>query len=697
MIANHLYFCRYFNFFILNRPHPKLLFFLLTNLLFVAIKATCQDFSDAFFKENLLKTSYSIDTSAAAIVLYERGEDNIVERGYHEYSRYDCIRHVHEIIKILKPEAVGIAYRSFTYRNVTDMYEGYVNNIAATTYNISGGSIIKTALNKDSIIEKPLEKYHNKAILFTIPDVKVGSIIDYEYDVSNNINYSLASWSFQGKYPKLVSEFQLTSIPGFSYNSIIQGQLNFEDCEDERDIEKKNPHAYKVIFPRLVDKKYRVLWGEKNINAIKEEPYSCGTENIKQLLELQISYSTAGYRDDNRDILDEWEKADKIKKESDFFGRRIKMNNIFLNKFIDSLTWYCKSPTEKAKIIFSFMKSNFTCTDYGEIFILKNLKDVFEDRKGNIAEINGLLTAMLLKAGLESSPVLLSTRDNPRLSPTYPILDRINYIASSVKLNDSLYLLDASLKYNSFGILPEYCYNGYARILGQKGSGIMLTPRQLKDKNVYYLNVTGFNDTSVYIDVNIKKGKINSFEWRGMAFGEKDSSRIDSMLAISARDRKKDFGSNAIISDYSVENLNDADTNLIIRYKLRIKLDAGKHKQALITDITKLFKSNPFISPKRTTPIELPCLVDDAYILTMQVPANIQIGELPQNVNIKCANGALIFKHNTSFDSSSRMLTVHSNFTANEAIFSVDQYDNIREFFDEMIKAEDSEIKFDIL
>ena len=63
-----------------------------------------------------------------------------------------------------------------------------------------------------------------------------------------------------------------------------------------------------------------------------------------------------------------------------------------------------------------------TCTGIKGKYLSKSLKNVLKERNGTEAEVNLLLTAMLLKAGYTADPVMLSTRSHGYTYAMYPLM-----------------------------------------------------------------------------------------------------------------------------------------------------------------------------------------------------------------------------------------------------------------------------------
>ena len=145
-------------------------------------------------KSDLEMKDCDFDTKAEAMVLFDVGElycDLSAVSGNMQMER-------HIRIKILKDKGkdradIHLPYTS--YRNIE-----YIKNLTAQTYNLdASGNIVITKVEKKLIYEKPIDKYKSEQV-FTFPEVKAGSIIEYKWTQSWS-SFALENWYFQRSIP----------------------------------------------------------------------------------------------------------------------------------------------------------------------------------------------------------------------------------------------------------------------------------------------------------------------------------------------------------------------------------------------------------------------------------------------------------------------------------------------------------------
>ena len=128
--------------------------------------------------EELNMTVYDADSSAAAVVLYRSVEVfySYVNTGFRVFNNVKCR------LKVLKPDGKDVGNGSIMYRALrsgSTMRE-YVSGLKAVAYNVENGETEKTKMEKSMVNEERVDKDW-RIIKFSVPQVKVGTVIEFEY------------------------------------------------------------------------------------------------------------------------------------------------------------------------------------------------------------------------------------------------------------------------------------------------------------------------------------------------------------------------------------------------------------------------------------------------------------------------------------------------------------------------------------
>ena len=100
-----------------------------------------------------------------------------------------------------------------------------------------------------------------------------------------------------------------------------------------------------------------------------------------------------------------------------------------------------------------------------------------------------LLTAMLIHRGYKANTVLLSTRENGKITPSQALLSQYNYLITRVEIDSEYHFLDASVNKLGFGKLPEECYNGEARLIDKIPYIIPLSADSLNEEKSTFVSI----------------------------------------------------------------------------------------------------------------------------------------------------------------------------------------------------------------
>src|SRR5205085_9922423 len=163
-------------------------------------------------KADLQMKSCDFDDKAEVMVLLDDGQlDFIFDKGIELNRR---IR-----IKILSNKGLESANIHLPYYSDRNSQE--ITSLDAQTYNLDeNGNMVVTKVEKKLIYEKKINKKFSEKV-FTFPEVKVGSIIEYKY---KHTGIGLIDWYFQKSIPVKYSHFvmdfpeevEVTTIPSCS-------------------------------------------------------------------------------------------------------------------------------------------------------------------------------------------------------------------------------------------------------------------------------------------------------------------------------------------------------------------------------------------------------------------------------------------------------------------------------------------------
>jgi hypothetical protein len=130
-----------------------------------------------FNRNELSLSQCDFDKDADAIILFD-----VATSSYND--EYNLITNHRIRFKILKPKGIDKANIEIPYYSKEDFES--VSHIEAISYTVGdNGGVIKQLDKKTIFRQKVNERI--SVVKFTLPNVKVGTIIDYQYEASQNI------------------------------------------------------------------------------------------------------------------------------------------------------------------------------------------------------------------------------------------------------------------------------------------------------------------------------------------------------------------------------------------------------------------------------------------------------------------------------------------------------------------------------
>lgn len=633
--------------------------------------------------EEISSTSYAIDTNAAAVVLADIGSSNIVGNNKGWFSlEFKIYRRIH-ILKNAGFENATVEIQ--LYSDGED--EEKLDDLKAVTYNVENGKVVESKLNvKNSVFKEKLDK-NTVQKKFTLPNVKVGSVIEYSYTLTSDFLFNIQPWNFQGDIPRLWSQYTVSLPPFMNYMLIPQISLPYAVADN-----KNKPESYVVEVKRenglvLTSERFNIScqvtnfrWGMRNVPAFHEEAYTSTPRNYIERLEFQLAGYLAPLTEQK--IITTWpDLTDKLLKRDDF-GATLNSVQAFWPAELENSIKKAKTQRETAQLIFSYVRDRFTCTDYSQLYIQESLKKVVEKKSGGVAELNLLLTAFMKYAGLQADPVILSSRGHMYVNDSYPVVSRFNYVISRVIADGQEFYLDASRPQLGFGNLHYSCYNGTARLVDASAAIISLRPDMITETSRTNIMLTPEKEGKWVGSVHRLYGYFSSEDIR-KKFKTEGAEGLSKEVSTF-------YNSNVTVSDMVADSMKIPEEPVQLHYTIRFDADnAGLMYFNPV--LGEILHHNPFKSAQRRYPVEMPYKISDLYTLSMELPAGYTVEELPKSITYKMnTQGDAVFEYKIS--QSGGYINMLCRLEIKRSYFSPEEYEILRAFFGNMVSKLDEQI-----
>lgn len=628
--------------------------------------------------------SPAIDSSSAAVIIADVGNSEFEGNRKSGFSiRFKRFTR----IKILNNKGMDAAdVKIYLYDDGTS--EEKLENLKAYTYNLENNEVVTTKLESESVFKEKVNKNYTVR-KFTMPAVKPGSIIEFSYSILSDFIFNLQPWDFQGEYPRLWSEYQVAIPEYFRYIFLSQGSKDFFIKKEDQfhsswTITFGANSAQRSESETIEGNVYATRWVMKDLPALKEEAFTSTIDN--HLCKIQFQLASIHYPNSTINmVMNSWPKAMDDLMKSEYFGESLNKANNWLDDDIKSIVAGATDKLEKARRIYNYVKNNFTATRRSGLYMDDNLKTVFKNKHGNVAEINLLLDAMLLHEDIKSLPVILSTKDHGYVNELYPIMDKFNYVIDYAQIDGKEYLMDASDKSLSFGLLHWRCYNGQARVVDpQDPSPIALVADSLKENKVTVINIWNEENGTWAGNVESKPGQYESISVKERVADEGIDNFFKKVKSSFSYDiNLKEPHIDSLKKDYPVDILYDFDINLN-------KDDDIIYFNPLMGEA---YKENPFKSAERKYPVEMPYASTEAIVANIEAPAGYEIEEIPQSVRVKFNEDEGMFEYIIG-KTNEGVVQLRCTIKMNRANFQPEEYSSLRDFYAYIVKKQAEPVVF---
>ena len=609
-------------------------------------------------KADLEMKECDFDKDAEAMILLEKGE---IE--YMRGNRYDFAmkKEVRTRIKILKEKGFDHADIKISY--YSDGNYEKLNDVDAVTYNLdASGKIVETKVEKKSFYRQKVDSKRSM-ITFTFPEVKVGSILEYRYTIIREEFVSIDPWIFQDEIPTRVSSFYISFPEYFRFVTNSQTSLPM-DNKSEDNFRTITLQGSTNIRYKTTDYTYKM----KNVPGLKFEPYMSSVRDYLQKLEFQLS-EVVYPNQMPIDFRNTWPRLVESLLKSEIFGDQIK-KNLPLGDELQTQLKSAKTPNEKLLTIYRYVQSTMEW-DGIEDFYCESSKDCWNKKKGSTGDINIILLNLLRDAGIESYPLLASTRDHGRVMSAYPLLRQFNTLLIYAQIGDNAYILDASDKYNPAGLIPYDVLGTEAFVVDAQKSGfVTLWDSRSLSKNVISIAAHIEEDGTFKGEANIysydyaKNPRVKTHKEGNDKFITKWITSETSAMKVEGLEIK-----NAFKDSVSLEQ----------KFKFSVPIQgSGDYKFFTLNMFTGLEK-NPFIAEKRQTNIDFGFNQSHMMVGSITIPEGYQFEELPKNMMLIMPDTSIVFRR--IMEANGDRLSYRITLDFKRPFYEAGEYEEFKEFY----------------
>ncbi|MFD1257483.1 DUF3857 domain-containing protein [Mucilaginibacter terrae] len=564
-------------------------------------------------KADLELKECEFEKDAAAMVLFNKGEL------YYDDNLNIVIQH-HKRVKIFNESGKKQADVRIEYYG-GNRFE-YITGLQGQIYNLADGKVEAVKLDKKQIFTENVDK-SRMALVFSFPNVKSGSVIEYKYQQTINSLSDIPDWFFQEEIPIKYSEL-VTTIP--DWFDFTTQQRHYRPFTKYATQTESRSISSGTSTP-LMFLENKTQWAMANVPAMVREPYMTSEVDNLQCLYFHLTSfrPPVGF---TQSFSNTWAKVGGRLADDEDFGLQLKKKLLGENIIIDKAKTL-KTDEEKIAYVFNEVKNTMKWNNVDRWYTNDGTSKAWEKKTGNSTEINLILYHLLKQSGVKAYPMVVSTREHGKVNPVYSFLYQFNRSVVYVPVDSTTnYVLDATSKYNCYLETP-------ANLLGSHG---LYIDKDNKKYDLVYLTRENPVRRVVLINAQIQPGGMMDGTAQVSSFSFDRASNVEKYKVNGEKkyiDYLRDNNNSLSITSLKMENLDE--DNMPLNQHINFKQELTGSDKDYIYFNANLFsslRSNPFLSENRVSDIDFGHC--SSYNLTgmYKIPAGFKSDALPKSMNL---------------------------------------------------------------
>ncbi len=639
-------------------------------LIFLTLFSTYgqQGFSKEFgkvWKADVELKQYSQDKNAEAVVLF----DVATSHSERVADWYEIVYERTTRIKILSEAGIDWAEVEIPYYLEGDIYEE-VTRIEAYSYIFENGHINKTKFDISNVYTEKINDYWNVK-KFAIPNVKPGSIIEYKYRINSQYMFNLRDWEFQWKIPVVHSEYKVKLIPFYEYEYILQGANKFDSFSSylDKGLER---HIGVCSFHDVVNE-----FVMEDVPAFKGEEFISSINDYLIKVDFQLA-KVNRMNGSSQEIMTTWEKLNKDILKNQDFGKYVNKSEKLGAKLINEKDFDSKTEKEKFNYVLEYVKNNYNWDGHTGKYASKSPNKFIQEKHGNSADINLFTAGLLRSAGIETYPVLISTRQHGKIKYDYPFTHFFNYVIILASVDGVKILTDATDVLCLNDRIPTRCINDKGLIVKKDNvewiKPIFATPSEVNTE----IEIEKVTSKKIIARISKTSTEYDALNYRN-SYGEKLDEIKKSL-------EKKNYTIDD--TDLTVKNQRDKEKPYILSYKLSKGIENFNEKIYISPFLEEVISDNPLKQKTRTYPIDMVYPTKRKYLTTIPIPDGYGVDYVPSTQ--KVSNPLFDLTYTASHDD--KQITVSLNYYFKKPVYSTRDYSKIKSYFSVIVKKGNEKI-----
>ena len=619
--------------------------------------------------EELSMTSQPEVPGAAAVYL---DREEITQDKNHAFSIY--VR-----LKVLTESGKQYANVELGYASSDDNGSMSITNIEGRTIHSDGTVIPFTGKPYQKLIEKTRgAKYMAK--VFTLPDVQVGSIIEYRYNRRLDDNHFMApQWYIQSDLFTRKAHYRWEPTSQTLVSSGSHGKLTSAIAWTP--ILPAGTELKQTTYPPIGFNPGQLVF-DLNVHDVPPVPSEEFMPPISSL-----SYRVLFYYTPYRSGPDYWsnEGKDWSKMHNKFIGPDNDVKAAVKNLIAPNDTQDQKLRKIYAAVMqlenTDFTRAHSTAEQKAEgLKPVRNTDDVWNNKRGSSDQLSDLFVAMARAAGMKAYVIAVTNRDRNIFLQGYYSLSQLDDDLAIVNVDGKEQFFDPGSRYCAYGHLAwkhtlasglRQTDNGTAFATAPAESYMASRIQRVANLRMDEHGVATGTVTMIYMGAPAQR-------WRQQSLTG-DETSLEHDLRVSVEEL---LPPGMDVKVTSIEKLADYEQPLRVNLAVSGEIASSTGKRLLVPgDIFEATAKPAFSHEKREIPVYFDYPYTNQDAVRVNFPASLKVESVPPSDKLPLRNVAI---YSMSAESTPTSVTVRRNYTLGEIIFLAKEYPELRSFYSKM-------------
>ncbi|HVY24000.1 MAG TPA: DUF3857 domain-containing protein [Steroidobacteraceae bacterium] len=518
------------------------------------------------------------------------------------------------------------------------------------------------------IVKGKGERYQAKT--FSLPEVQVGSIIEYRYH-----KYFSPYWLFNSRWvlsdELFIKHAKYTLVPNGYYalrwswpRGLPPGTAEPLEKGGRIHLETHDVPAFvsEQNMPPEIELKYRV-------------DFVYNTLDVKETVPLKF-----------------WQAADKVwyKNAEDFMDKKKAMA-----KVVSQLIQPGDSPEQKLRKIYAHVQQLRNLTYEKEKTEqeekrdkIKDIDDVADVEKygyGDASDLTYLYVALARAAGFQSDIAWISTRDQYFFEPDVMNPMQLTSNVAVVDVDGKQIYLEPGRPFIPFGLLPWYESGISGLRLGKDGgTWVKIPPTTVEQARINRKAVFKLVDDALEGVVTVTYTGLDAIDQRLEEMHDDDTARKEYM----EDELKRVIVTGADVTMTNQPEWNGVETPLVVEYKVRVPgwASAVGKRRLMQIGLFAADEKHAFEQENRLYPVYFHCAEAVNDDISIELPSGWQVNSVPKTHGENVA----ITEYGSRVENTNNIIHIERSFTVNAIYLPQKYYPALHEFY-QNVRANDEE------